>query len=145
MNRQPAAAELAALQTAVAAEHAAVYGYGIVGAHVEGSDLAAATAADQNHRRRRDELAATIRGAGAEPQAAAAAYRLPFPVESTDDARRLATRLETGIAQAYAALVAASSQRNLRQLGAMALGEAAVAVAKWSRHTPAFPGLGPPS
>jgi Domain of unknown function (DUF4439) len=145
VSERPSGTELAALQTALAAEHAAIYGYGVVGAHLAGGDRTAAGAAYRGHRRRRDELTATIRAARAEPEPAAAAYTLPFEIDSASDARRLATRIEDGIAQAYAALVAASAQRGLRELGAAALGEAAVAVARWSRDTTAFPGLSTPS
>jgi hypothetical protein len=52
--------ELAAAQTALAAEHAAIYGYAVVGAHLSGDERARAIAVYQAHRRRRDELARLI-------------------------------------------------------------------------------------
>ena len=145
MTLRDAGTELVALQTALAAEHAAIYGYAVVGAHLTGSELADATASYQDHRRRRDELTAMIRELGADPEPAAAAYKLPFRVESPADARRLAGRLEDGVAQAHAALVAASTRRPVRERGASALSDAAVAIARWTHTTSAFPGLSTPS
>jgi hypothetical protein len=136
--------ELAAAQTALAAEHAAIYGYAVVGAHLSGSERATAVSAYQDHRRRRDELIRLITAAQATPTPAAAAYRLPFAVDSADEARELAARLEDGIAQAYAALVAAAGGKDMRGLGASALADAAVAAAGWRGSTPPFPGLRTP-
>ena len=132
--------ELAAAQTALAAEHAAIYGYAVVGAHLSGDERAKAIAAYQAHRRRRDELARLIAAEKAAPTAAAAAYRLPFPIGSAQDARKLAARLEDGLAQAYAALVAAGG-KDMRGLGTSALAEAAAVAAGWLGTTTAFPGL----
>ena len=132
--------ELAAAQTALAAEHAAIYGYAVVGAHLSGDERARAIAIYQAHRRRRDELTRLIAAEKQAPTPAAAAYRLPFAIEGTQDARKLAAQLEDGIAQAYAALVAAGG-KDMRGLGAAALVEAAAAAAGWRGSTTAFPGL----
>jgi hypothetical protein len=132
--------ELAAVQTALAAEHAAIYGYAVVGAHLSGDERARAVAVYQAHRRRRDELARLIAAEKQAPTPAAAAYRLPFAIESAQDARKLAARLEDGLAQAYAALVAAGG-KDMRGLGASALAEAAATAAGWRGSTTAFPGL----
>ena len=132
--------ELAAAQTALAAEHAAIYGYAVAGAHLSGNERARAIAIYQSHRRRRDELARLIAAEKQAPTPAAGAYGLPFAIESAQDARKLAARLEDGLAQAYAALVAAGG-KDMRGLGAAALAEAAATAAGWRGNTTAFPGL----
>ncbi len=82
--KRPAAtaAAVGALQAALAAEHAAVYGYGVAGAHLSGARQKAAAQDWQIHEASRDALAAMITARGAQPVAAAAAYRLPFRVNS---------------------------------------------------------------
>ena len=84
------AAEVSALKAALRAEHAAVYGYGVVGAHLTGAALAAATSDWIAHQVARDSLEATLRAAGQQPAAAAAAYRLPHPVRNPAGAMALA-------------------------------------------------------
>ncbi|NUR64772.1 MAG: DUF4439 domain-containing protein, partial [Streptomyces sp.] len=69
---------LKALQAALAAEHAAVYGYGVVGGRIREERRSEARAAYDAHRARRDALAREVRDLGAEPVAASAAYALPF-------------------------------------------------------------------
>ncbi len=73
----------------LAAEHAAVYGYGVVGGRI----------ADERRDEAREAYDAHVRGAtrwsgpcglGAAPVAAAAAYALPFPVPDAAAALRLA-------------------------------------------------------
>lgn len=131
-----------ALQRALAGEHAAVYGYGVVGAYVRAApdEVAQVTTALVAHERRRDHLQALVRRAGAAPEPAAAAYRLPFPVTSAGAGRRLATHLEEGVAAQYAALVAAATG-DLRRVAARWLAEAAVRAARWRGGSTAFPGL----
>ena len=79
-------AELTALQAVLAAEHAAVYGYGVVGGRVGEDRSSEARAAYDAHRARRDALAREVRGLGAEPVAASAGYSVEL-VE-TDPAAR---------------------------------------------------------
>ncbi|WP_256095058.1 DUF4439 domain-containing protein, partial [Streptomyces sp. EN27] len=62
--------ELAAVQAALAAEHAAVYGYGVLGGRLDGEQGAEARAAHDAHRARRDALARTARDLGGRPVAA---------------------------------------------------------------------------
>ena len=99
-------AELSALQAALSAEHAAVYGYGVVGAHLTGAALAAATGDWIAHQVARDGLEARLRSAGAQPVAAAVAYRLPHPVHGPAQAKSLAVILEDRVSAAYLGLVA---------------------------------------
>ena len=138
------AAATGALQAALAAEHAAVYGYGVAGAHLSGARRRAAEQDWQIHEASRDALAAMITALGAQPVAAAAAYRLPFPVHSGPAAVMLAAFVEDRVAAAYLGVVALSEAR-LRLFGARALESAALRAAGWRGRTLAFPGLEAPA
>jgi hypothetical protein len=132
---------VSALQAALAAENAAVYGYGVAGAHLTGSSLARAEQDWTAHNQARDTLTAMISGRGAAPDAAQAYYQMPFRVHDAASAARLAAYLEDGVTRAYLGLVAVSDQR-LRRFGAMAMQQAALRAAAWRGSTQAFPGLG---
>lgn len=131
---------LRAAQSALAAEHAAVYGYGTLGGRLEGGRRRDATAAGDAHRARRDALARTVRDLGGTPVAARAAYALPFAVRDPASALRLAAVLEDRVAGVYSDLVRAA-RGPLRQDAAGALREAAVRAARWRGTGVAFPGL----
>lgn len=135
-----AAAAVPALQAALAAEDAAIFGYGVVGAHLTGSGQTAAGQDWTGHNQARDTLTAMISRLGAAPAAAEASYRLPFRVHDAASATALAAYLEDGVTQAYLALVAVSDQR-LRRYGALAMQQAAQRAAFWRGSTQAFPGL----
>ncbi|MFF4962132.1 ferritin-like domain-containing protein [Streptomyces sp. NPDC001222] len=132
--------ELAALQAALRAEHAAVYGYGVVGGRVERTRRADAQAAYDAHRARRDELARAVRDLGGTPEPAAAGYALPFTLPDSAAAVRLAAELEERVAGVYSDLVRASTGAR-RRSAAEALREAAVRAVRWSGESVAFPGL----
>lgn len=131
---------LAAVQTELAAEHAAVYGYGIVGARLAGRQRERARAALEAHRARRDALERTARDLGGEPAAAAPAYALPFAVPDAAAAVRLAAELEDRVAAVYADAVRELRGR-LRAEAARTLREAAVRAVSWRGESVAFPGL----
>jgi hypothetical protein len=133
-------AALQALQAALAAEHAAVYGYGIVGAMLSGAGRAAALDDWKLHQDARDTLQAMIVKLGATPVAASAAYELPFAVQGAPSARRLAATLEDGVTQAYLGLVAVPDPA-LRTFGALAMQPPAERAAAWRGSTVAFPGM----
>jgi hypothetical protein len=135
-----AAAAVPALQAVLAAENAAIFGYGVVGAHLTGSGQTAAGQDWTGHNQSRDTLTAMISGLGAVPAAAHASYQLPFRVHDAASATALAAYLEDGVTRAYLALVAVSDQR-LRRYGAMAMQQAAQRAAFWRGTTQAFPGL----
>ncbi|MFG2297206.1 DUF4439 domain-containing protein [Streptomyces sp. NPDC048603] len=138
---------LAAAQAALAAEHAAAYAYGVVGARAAAPRAAQAREAYGTHLARRDALVRTVRGLGGVPRAAEAAYRLPFDLRTPADADRLAAEIEDRVAGAYSDLVRAASGP-LRREAADALTAAAVRAARWRGVGVAFPGLteraGPP-
>ncbi|AGS72143.1 hypothetical protein HGI09_16430 [Streptomyces collinus] len=133
-------AELTALQSALAAEHAAVYGYGVVGGRIGERRRAEARAAYDAHRARRDALVREVRDLGGAPVAASAAYALPFQVPDAATAVRLAARLEERVAGVYSDLVRAATGER-RGTAAGALREAAVRAVRWSGESVAFPGL----
>ncbi|MCX4819733.1 ferritin-like domain-containing protein [Streptomyces sp. NBC_01142] len=131
---------LDAVQAALAAEHAAVYGYGVVGARIGKDREGEATAGYDAHRARRDALARTVRDLDGKPVASEAAYALPFPVPDAAAAVRLAAVLEDRVAGVYSDLVRAA-EGPLRQEAAGALREAAVRAVRWRGSGVAFPGL----
>jgi len=136
----PVPGALSALQAVLAAEDAAIFGYGVAGAHLAGRWLAAAEQDWTGHNRARDTLSAMISRLGAVPVAAQAFYRLPFPVHDAASAMALAAYLEDGVTRAYLGLVAVSDPR-LRELGALAMQGSAERAAYWRGRTQAFPGL----
>ena len=136
--------EVAALQAALAAEQAATYGFGIVGAHLTGAAFTAASADAVAHERARDSLTAMIAVRGAQPHPAAAVYRMPLQVHTPAQAKSLAVLLERQVAAAYVGAVALSEPA-LRKFGAYHMREAAVRSARWGGRPQAFPGLPPSS
>jgi uncharacterized protein DUF4439 len=133
-------ASVAALQGALAAEHAAVYGYGVVGAMLTGRAQADARADWTAHQVARDTLEAMLTKLGATPVAASPAYALPFPVTTPNRAERLAATLEEGVTRAYLGLVAVSNP-TLRAFGAKSMQTSANRALAWSGSTVAFPGM----
>jgi hypothetical protein len=132
--------EIAALQNALAAEHAVIYGYGVVGAMLAGPEQADAVADWTAHLTARDNLESMLTALGATPVAADAAYRLPFAVTSAATAAGLAASLEDGLTRAYLGVVAVSSPA-LRSFGARAMQTSANRAVAWSGTTTAFPGM----
>ena len=90
-----------ALRTALAAEHAAIFGYGVVGAYLTGDTREAARQAEMMHRDRRDEAALRVQEGGGDVVAAEPAYELPFAVTDVRSAMSLAVSLEEGAAGAW--------------------------------------------
>jgi hypothetical protein len=131
---------LQALQAALAAEDAAIYGYGVAGAHLSGGQQATAQQYWTRHRESRDSLTDMITARDASPVAALAYYELPVTVTDAATAATLAATLEDGVTAAYLGMVAVAS-RQLRQYGALAMQDGAVRAAYWRGSTVAFPGL----
>jgi hypothetical protein len=135
------------LQVALRAEHAAVYGYGVVGARLRGALQQRARTLWNAHRAQRNALVARITAMGAEPEAAAAAYTLPVQVTATRTAARVAAALEDDLVTAYAGLAGATDV-TLRTLAARAMQEAMTRAVRWradagrpASPASAFPGL----
>lgn len=132
--------ELTAAQAALDAEHAALYGYGVVGGRIAEDRRGEVREAHNAHRARRDALRRTVRDLGGRPKPAAPAYSLPFEVPDGAAALRLAAELEDRLAGVYADLVRASGGKR-RLEAASALREAAIRSVRWKGSGVAFPGL----
>ncbi len=139
--------ETAALRDALAAEHAAVWGYGVVGAALDDPARAPATAAENEHRDVRDRLSALLEERGAEPVTALGAYALPFPVLSAVDAAALAVELEEGLARAWVRVLDQAAERSVREQAVAWLSAAELRAVAWRGVagtvpvTSALPGL----
>ncbi|WP_079135593.1 DUF4439 domain-containing protein [Streptomyces sp. MJM8645] len=144
-SADPAAtAAVTALQGALGAEHAAVYGYGVVGARLpEDQQRTDARTAYAAHEARRDAWQRLIGSLGATPAAAAAGYQLPFAVTDAAGATKLAAHLETRLTTVYADLVAAVPGPQ-RGAAADALRDGALRAHRWGAADPAFPGIPEP-
>lgn len=134
-----------ALQECLAAEHAALYGYGVLGGRL--TEVAAgsswqvlADAAYVEHRSRRDTLDAELTALDTEPVAAAAAYAIPFRPETLADCKKLARLLEFRCAAVYASAVTEAVD-DVRELSAKGLAAAALREVQWGAPVSAFPGL----
>ena len=143
------AAENDALGLALAAEHAAVWGYGVVGTALAAADRGTATAAEAAHRDVRDTALTLLSQRSVEPAAAQGGYALPFPVLSALDAAALAVVLEDGTAAAWVRVLDQAAERATRELALGALTGAEVRAVGWrtaAGQTPvtrALPGLPP--
>ena len=91
------ARENAALGEALAAEHAAIWGYGVVGAALDETARQPAAAAEAAHRDVRDQVSALLAARKADVVEAEGGYALPFPVLSAVDAAALGVVLEDGV------------------------------------------------
>lgn len=135
-----------ALQAALAAEHAAIWGYGVAGAAAAEELQDRFLAAEQVHRSRRDDTAALVRTRGAAPVEPEASYELPFDVDDQPSALRLTALLEDGGATAWHYLLGQTDERELRAVALAALTGSAVQAVRWRRTagvqpaTVAFPG-----
>jgi hypothetical protein len=139
--------ENAALQDVLAAEHVAVWGYGVVGAALSGDHRSAAMAAEAAHRDLRDEIAELLDSRHQKPVPAKAAYALPFPVLSAHDASALAVRLEDGVARTWVRLLDRAARKSTRSLAVDSLSATELRAVAWrgaagtSPVTSPFPGL----
>jgi Domain of unknown function (DUF4439) len=139
--------ETSALQDALAAEHAAVWGYGVVGAALGPAGRSTAAGAESAHRDVRDRLLALLEQRKADPVPAKAGYELPFPVLSGADAAKLAVVLEDGVAAAWVRVLDRAAVKPARQLAVEVLGSTEARAVAWRRlagQTPVttpFPGL----
>jgi hypothetical protein len=130
----------AALQSALAAENAAVYGYGVAGGQLGSTARNLALQNWTQHEMARDRLQAMLTSLGVKPVAAQAAYQMPFPVHGARAAISLAGYLENQVAAAYLGVVALDDPR-LRAWGAGQAQVCALRATTWLGRTTAFPGL----
>jgi hypothetical protein len=139
--------ENTALRGALAAEHAAVWGYGVVGAALDAAARGQATTSETAHRDVRDRIIRLLDERSADPVGAEGAYALPFPVLSATDGATLAVVLEDGVSAAWVRVLDQAVERTTRELAMGALTTAEVRAVGWrlaagqSPATSAFPGL----
>lgn len=127
----PTEAESRSLGDALAAEHSAVFAYGVVAAFSNPTRAAQVATAAAAHRARRDELLDTLTAAGMTAPAAEAGYTLPFPVADPITAAQLAAQVEADTAVAWRAVVEHGETADTRTLGVTALTDATVREATW--------------
>ncbi len=138
----------AALYDAVAAEHAAIYGYGVVSAHSLPirNDLVSAALAE--HRKRREQAVSLLAERSVPVPLPAIGYQLPSVVDSPTDAARLAVLMENDCAVAWRAVLEQTDSEQDREFAGTALTQCAVVASLWREVlgawpvTEAFPGGG---
>ncbi|PSL01056.1 uncharacterized protein DUF4439 [Murinocardiopsis flavida] len=131
--------DTAALQKALRAEHAAVYGYGFIGAKTTGATRERCRAFLDDHRNHRETLRTELINRGAEPAVSKAAYAIPDDT-SEQGLADYAGSLEETAAQAYLQL-AGASDRALRELAGRSLQMTVVRALEWGADLAAFPGF----
>ncbi|MFI5888775.1 ferritin-like domain-containing protein [Actinoplanes sp. NPDC051513] len=114
------------MATALAAEEAAIYAYGIIG--VKAGAVTEARAAEQAHRLRRDYLVGKLE----QPQTSPAGYEMPFPVTDRATALKLAVQVEDGVAQAWRPVLTVTTGAD-RTAALAAMTDAAVRATRWRR------------
>lgn len=133
------------LSAALAAEHAAIFGYGLVGARLDQATVALAAQAELAHRSRRDALLVRLAARGVNPPAAEPAYQPPNAVTDQASALQLAITIEERTAAVWRAALLQTDGDD-RKLALDALVDCAVRATRVRRaagRTPAtvpFPG-----
>lgn len=133
---------LEAMQAALAGEHAAVYGYGVIGGRLQTSTPAQerASAAYTAHRTRRDALVAKITAAGQTPVQAAPGYEIATTVTDESTAGTLAIKIERRCAVLYATVIAVADPPR-RSAALDALIACATGEVTWGQAPSSFPGV----
>ncbi|MEV4413969.1 ferritin-like domain-containing protein [Catellatospora sp. NPDC049609] len=133
------------LQTALAAEHSAIYAYGRLGVLLDNAGRKEARAGEEAHRTRRDALLVRLAELKAEAPVAQAGYALPFPLADRAAALKLAAYVEDGVAVTWRAALA-DAEGPLRREVLAAYTDAAVRGTRWRKRagvtpaTTAYPG-----
>jgi hypothetical protein len=134
------------LAEAMRAEHAAIYAYGVLGAHLDSVTVSFAVQAESAHRARRDALQLRLADLKASAPPAEPAYALPGPVTDQASALRLAITVEERCAGQWRPVLPEATGDD-RAMAADALIDCAVRATR-GRHlagispaTVAFPGL----
>lgn len=134
---------LEALQEALAAEHAALYCYGVIGARTSASAQPALYTlmvdGYRTHRRRRDQLTAMITGRGSEPVPADVAYEVPGPLRTGLELTNAALRVERRIVRTFGLLVESTAGAE-RRWALVALDQVAVRQVELRGTPEMFPG-----
>jgi hypothetical protein len=108
------------LAEALRAEHAAIFAYGVIGAHLEAGTVELAQAAELAHRTRRDALVVRLASKGTTPPPSDPVYNLPYAVSDRASALKLAITVEERCAAIWR-LVLPDTGGDERKLGLDAL------------------------
>jgi hypothetical protein len=131
------------MQKTLADEHAALYLYGVLGAHTSASRTpalyASVNAAYAAHRARRDRLTALLEDAGEDPVVSEPGYEIPARLRTEQQVADEGLRVERGCAARYLWLVENSTD-DVRALGVAALRNTAVRELSFRGSPEIFPG-----
>jgi hypothetical protein len=127
------------LQPALAAEHAAIYAYGVIGARGDEQQAATARLGYNVHLGRRDALTSMIQASGSEPVAALPAYHVPHPISSRTTVERLARGVELRCCEVYGQAVSETTAE-ARGFCAAAMTSCASWSVTWGQAPQPFPG-----
>ena len=137
---------IAALQDALATEHAAVWSYALAVAFLTGSDAERARENEDAHRELRNLIEQTLSQLGAPPVSAQPAYRTPQPVTDAASAGALAVVAETDALAAWRSVLERTDDRALRRAALDAMTSGTLRCARWRAVVgtlpaiPVFPG-----
>ena len=137
---------VAALQNALAAEHAAIWSYALAVAFLSGADATRAKEDEGAHRELRNQLEETLTQLGAPAVSAQPAYATPRPVTDPATAAQLAVVAETDALAAWRSVLERSRDKALRQAALDTLSAGTLRCARWRAATgqaptvPVFPG-----
>ncbi|MBM9465873.1 ferritin-like domain-containing protein [Nakamurella leprariae] len=125
-----AEAEITALQQALAAESAAVWGYELLAPWLAEDARPAAIALSRSHLQRREATAERLDAGGATPDLAAPAYQPATPVTDPATAGLFAQDLEIDCAGGWRAVIGSTDDTELRGFALAGLSDAAVRLAQ---------------
>jgi hypothetical protein len=134
-----------AQQGVLAAAHAAIWAYPVIGVHLDDAGSTTARARLEQHRAERDALMSQLAARGVTPAVSRPSYTPAEPVTDAISARRWALQLETDCAAAYRYLLTLSATApdqpaGLRRTCLSGLTDAAQSGLGWrSALTPATP------
>ncbi len=135
-----------ALQGALAAEHAALWCYGLAVAFLGPQGSAQARADAAAHQQLRGAAETTLTQIGVRPVSALPAYATPRPVTDATSAAALAVVAETDAMAAWRSVLERTTDRALRQAALGALTDGTLRCARWRVAVgtppaiPVFPG-----
>jgi hypothetical protein len=132
-----------ALQSALAGEYAAVYGFEVAAAKSSGELRSQLVRALDVHRAGRDALRARIAAQGVTPVAAEPAYVVP-DLRTDARTRIFATAIEQRLGVTYAQLIL-EPDTTTRQIGLDGLRASTIRAAGWSGIVQDLPGIQQPS
>ena len=134
-----------ALQKALAAEHAAVHLYGVLGGQSSKSRqptlFRQLDRAYEEHRASRDQLTVLVTAKGSDPVAAKVDYAVPGPTSTASQIEAVARTIERRVTTTYGELVENTSGAD-RRWAITALDASAVRELTFGLPPGTFPGLG---